>query len=189
MPKINAPTVAEHRARQRRAILDAARIVLVESGAGAVTPAAVGDRAGLARSSVYQYFSSTADLVATIVQEAFPATNEALAAAVASTSTPARRIDAYVTRTLELAGEGAFRPVTALRAAELPGPCREWLEQLLLDQRAPLFAAIADSGVAAPRLTARLVGGLLDAAIAEAEAGASVHATAQRTISLIRHGI
>ena len=59
MPRIDAPTVAEHHAQRRAALLAAAEELLAEQGVEAVTPAAVGARAGLARSSVYQYFSSS----------------------------------------------------------------------------------------------------------------------------------
>ena len=60
MPRISAPTVAQHRMRQRDALLHAATELLVSGGLSAVTPAAVGAAAGLARPSVYQYFSSGA---------------------------------------------------------------------------------------------------------------------------------
>ena len=53
MPRITAPTVAEHHAKQRRALLDAARDLLAETGAEP-SMAAVARRAGLARSSIYQ---------------------------------------------------------------------------------------------------------------------------------------
>lgn len=51
MPKISAPTVAEHRVRQRGALLRAAIELLVDGGVSAVTPAAVSAAAGLARPS------------------------------------------------------------------------------------------------------------------------------------------
>src|SRR5690349_12185684 len=104
MPKIAASTVAEHRANQREALLAAA----------AETPAAVGARAGLARSRVYEYFPSTADLLATLVQEAFPVTNAALADAMAAAESPEERIDVYVTTMLRLAADGVHRPISAL---------------------------------------------------------------------------
>ena len=37
MPQIDAPTVAEHRAQQREALLDAAEAILLEAGHGALT--------------------------------------------------------------------------------------------------------------------------------------------------------
>ncbi|GAA2447836.1 hypothetical protein [Streptomyces macrosporus] len=46
MPKIDASTVAGHRAQRREALIGAAIDILVNEGA-AVTPAAVGARAGL----------------------------------------------------------------------------------------------------------------------------------------------
>ncbi|EQD37557.1 transcriptional regulator, TetR family, partial [mine drainage metagenome] len=107
MPRISAPTLAEHQARQRRALIEATIDILASEGVGAVSPATVGRRAGLARSSVYQYFDSTASIIATAVEEAFPPANAALAAALAGATTPEGRIDAYVRETLRLAAAGA----------------------------------------------------------------------------------
>ena len=45
MPRITAPTVAEHRAAQRSALVHAGEAVLRESGLAAVTPRAVCTRA------------------------------------------------------------------------------------------------------------------------------------------------
>src|ERR1044071_5681440 len=70
MPRIDAPTVAEHRANQERALLDAARAVLLAHGPQAVTPATVGAAAGLARSSVYKYFRSGDEILSRIVADA-----------------------------------------------------------------------------------------------------------------------
>ncbi|WP_406673984.1 helix-turn-helix domain-containing protein [Nonomuraea sp. N2-4H] len=72
MPRIQAPTVAEHRAAQRRALLDAAREILAETGRPP-TLARVAERAGLARSSLYQYFRSSGDLLNAVVEDVFPA--------------------------------------------------------------------------------------------------------------------
>ena len=68
MPRIDAPTVAEHSAQRRAAIVDAAVDLLGREGITGVTPAAVASAAGLARSSVYQYFASTDALVAAGVE-------------------------------------------------------------------------------------------------------------------------
>src|SRR5690606_28408530 len=70
MPKISAPTVAEHRAAQRAALVQAGEAVLIESGLGAVRPGAVCERAGLSRSSFYDYFSTRDDLLVAIAIDA-----------------------------------------------------------------------------------------------------------------------
>ena len=63
MPKITESTVAEHRAMQHRAVLDAAQHLII-AGAGKVpTLAEVASEVGLARSSVYRYASSQHDLM------------------------------------------------------------------------------------------------------------------------------
>src|SRR5690606_41753595 len=66
MPKISAPTVAEHRVAQRAALLSAGESVLLESGLAGVSPRTVCERAGLARSSFYDYFATRDDLLVAI---------------------------------------------------------------------------------------------------------------------------
>ena len=57
-PKIQAATIVEQRAMRQRQLIDAALAIALESGAANITVAAVAQRAGLARSSIYEYFSS-----------------------------------------------------------------------------------------------------------------------------------
>ncbi|MEK8226875.1 helix-turn-helix domain-containing protein [Oerskovia sp. M15] len=71
MPRISAPTVAEHRAAQMRVLLDAARSLLAETGRPP-TFSALAERAGLARPSLYQYFRSADDLLLAMVEDVFP---------------------------------------------------------------------------------------------------------------------
>ncbi|WP_139275679.1 TetR/AcrR family transcriptional regulator, partial [Mangrovactinospora gilvigrisea] len=96
MPKISAATVPEHRAQQRAALIRAAVDLLAEQGVTAVTPAAVTARAGLARPSFYQYFPSSAALLAAIVEDAFTAADVAVAQALDAATEPRARIDAFV---------------------------------------------------------------------------------------------
>ncbi len=124
MPKITAPTVAEHRTRQREALLAAAIELLVQGGVSAVTPAAVGAAAGLARPSVYQYFDSGAGILAAIIEDSFPRSNAQLAVALDALTEPLDVMDAYVRETLRQAATGAHRPAAALSAAHLPVECR-----------------------------------------------------------------
>ncbi|MGV8966167.1 MAG: TetR/AcrR family transcriptional regulator [Cellulomonas sp.] len=185
MPRITAPTVAEHRTRQREALLAAATDLLVSQGAGAVTPGAVGAAAGLARPSVYQYFASGADLLAAVVEDAFPRANAELRAALDRASDPADRLDAYVRETLRLARDGAHRAAAALAAAPLPDQCRARLAELHREQAAPLLEALQDLDVPEPALTAQLLGGTLRAAMAALDGGAAYDVVTDRTLALV----
>ena len=189
VPKINAPTVAEHHAHQRAALINAAIEILAENGVTGVTPAAVGARAGLARSSVYQYFPSTAALLATIVEEAFPRANAVIRAALDPAGTPRERVDAYIRQTLVLASEGVHRPAAALLAADLPPECRTRLAELHAQQAAPLIDALRGLGLRDPSMTARLVGGVLQAAMAAVEQGSPVDHAIREVLEFVNAGL
>lgn len=67
MPRIGTKTLAQHRDWRRNQLIDAAASIAMESGGAAVTVAAVAQRAGLSRTSVYEYFGSGSELVADLV--------------------------------------------------------------------------------------------------------------------------
>ena len=189
MPKISAPTVAEHRVRQREALLQAATELLVDGGVSAVTPAAVGAAAGLSRPSVYQYFSSGADILAAVIEDAFPPANEALRIALEAANGPAERLDTYVRVSLRLAREGAHRPAAALAAAQLPDVCMARLRELHHEQAAPFLLALKELETPELQLTAQLLGGVLEAAMGAVESGTSLAAVTERTLTLVRAAV
>lgn len=186
MPRISAPTVAEHRVRQRDALLHAATELLVQGGVNAVTPAAVGAAAGLARPSVYQYFSSGADILASVIEDSFPRANEALRVALESANGPAEQLDTYVRVSLRLARDGAHRPAAALAAAQLPDECMARLRELHHEQAAPFLHALEELGTPELELTAQLLGGVLEAAMRAIESGSPLDAVTERTLTLVR---
>ena len=61
-----ALTVAEHRAAQRAALLRAGEAPLLEAGVAGTNARAVCERAGLSRSSFYDYFATKDDLLVAI---------------------------------------------------------------------------------------------------------------------------
>ena len=189
MPKISAPTVAEHRSRQRTALLRAATEILVTQGIGAVTPAAVGAAAGLARPSVYQYFSSGAAIIAAIIEDVFPRANQILADSLATATTPSERLDAYVRETLRLAAEGYHRPASALAGATLPPECLTRLTELHREQAAPFIQVLSELGVPDLPVTGPLLGGMIEVGMAMVEAGQSLAAVTERTTTLIHAAI
>jgi AcrR family transcriptional regulator len=189
MPKINAATVAEHRTRQRAALIQAAIDILAEQGAAAVTPAAVGARAGVARSTFYLYFPSVAALLAAIVEESFTAADDAVTEELASLSGPAARIDAFVRTELQLAADGLHRPAAALMHADLPPECRERVNELHHNHYAPLHEAITATGPTNPDLASQLIGGLLQAAMTAVGHGAHPGDVTDQTLELIHHGL
>ena len=137
MPKIDAPTVAEHHRQRRAALLAAATSLLAEHGLDAVTLAAVGACAGLARSSVYQYFDSTPALIAAVVEDVMPRAAERVAAAMSSADSPMAKVDAFVAATLDAATAPVHRSLRALEGAGIPAACLARVDELHSDLEVP----------------------------------------------------
>lgn len=173
MPRISAPTLAEHQVRRRSAIIDAAVGLLVVAGPSGVTPAAVAASAGMARSSVYQYFPSSAALVAVAVEEAFEMAVEVIGKVLVGLDDPADRISAYLDATLETAIAG-HRTISELPAMDLPPDSRDRILRLREAYRGPLVAALAELGLPDAEAQARLVMAVLNAAAEQAVEGEPV---------------
>lgn len=188
MPRIDAPTVAEHHVMRRAAIIAAARDLLGTAGASAVTPAAVAGRSGLARTSVYQYFPSTGALLAAAVEATFAESSDRLAAVVARAGDPRARIHAYVRDALRLAARDRG-PFHQLALSDLPPECLARVRELHDELLAPLQTAIADLGVRDVTLVGGLVFGAISAAVQLVDHGRDMAGTTAATLSFIDAGL
>lgn len=119
MPRIRAATVAEHRAAQLRALLDAGRAIIAETGRPP-TLSGVAAGAGLARSSVYEYFTSADDLLGALVEDVTPRWKARVRAEVDEAGSAAGAVLAYIHANLAQVAEGEHAIIAAL-AAIAPG--------------------------------------------------------------------
>ncbi len=170
MPRISAATVVEHRAAQRRALLDAAHAIIEATGE-APAMSEVADRAGLARSSVYQYFSSRADLLNAMVQDVFPRWTERVTSAMRQERTPGRRILAYAIANIELVDEGAHAIGSALATVAPGEELDEQARQMHQQIQEPLNDTLVELGVADPESVSELINGMVHVATRLLESG------------------
>jgi AcrR family transcriptional regulator len=189
VPRISAPTLAEHRTRQRAALLAAVEDVVVETGSAQVTVSAVAARAGLARSSVYEYFPSPAALVAAAVADRMAAWGEELQEQVAAGRTPDERVERYVTASLDAVAHGAHRFGRIVSGSDLPPECVGALLEQHRAMNAPLVAALRDLGDRDPERTADLVRGVVQAATARIEAGGSAVEETAAALAFVRAAV
>ncbi|MEI2715307.1 MAG: TetR/AcrR family transcriptional regulator [Nocardioides sp.] len=180
MPRITAPTVAEHHAKQRRALLDAARDLLAETGAEP-SMAAVARRAGLARSSIYQYFSSPPDMLAAVVGDVLPAWADRVRAHVEAAATPAERVWAYVEANLELFASPEQAVAQALSRVVEPQVLQRPMEDFHRRLQVPLRDALTAWGE--PEVEA--IAEIIDAMIVRAARDAAPETAATRLRRLL----
>ncbi|TMQ91282.1 TetR family transcriptional regulator [Actinomadura soli] len=164
MPKISEATVAAHRARQLRTLLDAARALVAEEGIEALSLAALARRVGLSRPSLYEYFRSKDDLVAAVVEEELPRWASLVEQALAGPDDLGGKVAAYIRAQLEVMTDGRHAAAVALVEHALAEPALERIRDGHAQLLRPLVAALEESGVPEPALRAELVQGLVDAA-------------------------
>lgn len=185
MPRISAPTVAEHRQRQRAALLDAAETTIVESGTAGLTFSEVAQRSGLARSSVYEYFPSPAALLADLVVDRMRGWSSATSARLGTISDPSQRIAEYVRLSLSSASPEHRSLAQAVSASDLPPECAQTLEALHDEMSAPLVQALADLAVEHPARAANHVNGVIESARRSIRTGANASAETSAAIDFI----
>ncbi len=181
MPRIDAPTVREHHDLQRDAILDAVGAILADEGYDGVELAAVGQRVGLARTSLYRYARDKDELIAQWLERAFgPAMAEAESVLGAS-GPPAERLVTWLDGQLEFAAKPRDGAAARLMAEfdHLP----DSIQALVIDGHRPLrdvlAATVAEALDGQPNRDPVLVLALIDAIAAAATRQAADGVTPQ----------
>jgi AcrR family transcriptional regulator len=190
MPRIEAQTVAEHRANQLGVLLEAAERLLLEQGWDGLTFAALGRAAGLSRNGVYEYFKTRSDVVAALCERDFPRWQEQIEAAMTRASTPAEQIGAYVDVQLRLVGDGRHRLGPIIQHAPLNAPAAERIHAWHRRWLDLLHAPLAHLGDTTPEITAALIQGVVEAATIQIETGtADPRHVSQRARELIHRAV
>jgi AcrR family transcriptional regulator len=169
MPKIAAPSLAEHREQRRDALVEAAASVMRESGT--VTMAAVAERTGLSRSAVYEYYRSAADLIADVVVDELTAWIDHLAGAVDGIDDPQARVEAWIRASLAYVVDGRHALVRAAGDATLPPVRRAQVQSLHRELAAPVYVALRQIGIADAERIASYIWGVVETATRHIEAG------------------
>ncbi|GGC05568.1 TetR/AcrR family transcriptional regulator [Cellulomonas carbonis] len=189
MPRITAPTVAEHRAQQRAAVLRAAEEIVVEQGRDALTIAAVAARTGLARPSVYAYVRSVDDLLVALVRAGFERWAAALERHTADATDPRALVVAWFEAAAASAAAGDHRLAAALGGVSLPDEVRGELLDGHRRTALPLADAARRLGVGDPEAALGLVLAVVHHTVARVEAGADPDDEARRAAAFVLDGL
>lgn len=171
MPKIETATLAQHRDWRRSQLIEAAAAIALESGGAAVTVAAVAARAGLSRTSVYEYFASSADLAADLVIDELKIFGSELADISAQGATPIEAIDLWIEGSLRYIADGRHLLAKALNAIELPRNRSAAIGAAHGALLAPLRSRLEDLGITDINFALSLIQSTTDSASKRIERG------------------
>ena len=170
-PKIQAATIVEQRAMRQRQLIDAALAIALESGAANITVAAVAQRAGLARSSIYEYFSPSADLIADLVIEELALYQKRLSHAVIGTQDPYQHIELWIAEALQYVVDGRHMLVKSLNAATIPEFRRDEISQGHRNLMTTISAPLQEIGLTDIRGAMSYLQNTIEAASVRIESG------------------
>ena len=170
-PKIQEATVVEQRQMRQRQLIDAALSIALESGAANITVAAVAKRAGLARSSMYEYFSSSADLIADLVIEELALYQKRLAQAVRGTEDPYQHIELWIAEALQYVVDGRHMLIKSLNAAAIPDFRRDEISQGHRNLMTTISAPLQEIGLTDIRGAMSYLQNTIEAASVRIESG------------------
>ena len=171
MPRIETETLAQHRDWRRNQLIEAAAGIALESGGSAVTVAAVAQRAGLSRTSVYEYFGSSADLIADLVLEELNNFAHYLRDAVSDTEQPIESIAAWIQSALTYIADGRHLLAKALNATSLPQERTAAIGAAHRALLAPLVTGLTAMGVKDNQRALLFIQAITDASTKRIEGG------------------
>jgi len=189
MPKINTNILVNQREWRRSQLINAAAAIALESGSEAITVAAVAQRAGLARTSVYEYFGSSAELVADLIIEELSAFTDILVAAVESAEVPEEAIANWINSALQYSADGRHLLAKALSATSQPVNRSAEIGAAHRALLAPLTTALTQIGVLDLNYALSMIQSLTDAATKRIENGNSAEIEISKTTAFCIAGL
>ena len=171
MPRIETQTLAEHRDWRRNQLIEAAASIALESGGAAITVAAVAQRAGLSRTSVYEYFGSGSELVADLVIDELGSFAQTLNAAVADCIDAQCIVTCWVKGALTYIADGRHLLAKALNATAMPQSRSAQIGMAHRALMAPLIKAVAEMGVKDTQRALSFIQAITDASTKRIESG------------------
>ena len=189
MPKITASTLVEQRAWRRSQLLDAASALALENGPTSVTVSAVAARAGLSRTSFYEYFSSSSEIVAELITDELNNFTNYLTEKVATASTPEEAITSWIEGSLEYIADGRHLLARALSTLELSAERSTQIGIAHRKMLAPLSAPLSQLGIRNVRQALALIHASTESATRRIEAGMDSASEIESTRNFIVAGL
>ena len=189
MPRIETETLAQHRDWRRSQLIDAAASIALESGGAAVTVAAVAQRAGLSRTSVYEYFGSSSELVADLIIDELKNFAQVLTEAVSQCADNRNITECWIEAALTYIADGRHLLAKALNATTLPQSRSHQIASAHRALMAPLVKGFEQMGVKDLQQAMAFVQAITDVATKRIEAGNDAEAEIKSATAFCINGL
>jgi AcrR family transcriptional regulator len=189
VPKLIAGSLLENREFRRQQLVSAALELAVESGVEAVTISAVAKRAGISRASVYEYFSSSADLITDLIVEEMDIYSNRLQNAIKNSDDPYLQIELWIREALQYIADGRHLLVKSLSTITPPEFRQEEVKAGHRKLMATFIEPLSRIGIANPRAAAALLQSTIDATAIRIDSGNPVEAEIQQAIKFALAGL
>jgi AcrR family transcriptional regulator len=174
---------------RRQQLISAALELALGEGAEAVTVAAIAKKAGLARSSIYEYFASSADLIADLILEELDYYSNRLAVAIVDATDPFEKIEHWIAEGLRYVADGRHMLVKSLNTISTPEFRKEEIAMGHRKMIAPLHQALVETGIKDPAAAAAFLSSVTDAASIRIDAGNDAELEIQRASTFALAGL
>ncbi len=197
MPKINAPTIDEHKTRTRNALLEAGADSFARYGLSGTSIGMLADVAGIARTTVYEYFPNKEAVLAALIDERLPQIVDQVVDDLPD-GDPLARVEVMLERSLRFVDVHPVETVLLFRVSrELPKPERDaaWS---VFDRVRDEVIALCHEGVASGQfpdsdpvslgriITDQLVGGIDELSV---RSPAASDAVVKSRLTFLRNGL
>ena len=171
VPKIEAHSIAEQRQMRQRQLIDAAMSLALEGGAPSVTVSAVAKRAGISRSLVYEYFSSSADLISDLIMEELENYRIRLSNAVKGEKEPFHYLELWIEEALHYIVDGRHMLVKSLNSIAIPDYRKSDISQGHRALMATIIGPLQEIGIVDLGVAVSYLQNSIDAASVRIESG------------------
>lgn len=119
MPRLQTESLAAQRTWRRAQLLDAAAAIALESQGAAVSVSAIATRAGLSRTSFYEYFESTSEIVAELITSELNTFSAYLESATKQADSAEGAISTWIENSLAYVADGRHILAKTLSSIEI----------------------------------------------------------------------
>jgi AcrR family transcriptional regulator len=152
-------------------LIEAAASIALESGGAAISVAAVAQRAGLSRTSVYEYFGSSSELVADLVIDELKSFATTLNTAVSECADAQCTVTCWIKGALTYIADGRHLLAKALNATAMPQSRSQQIGIAHRALMAPLVKAVEELGVGDSQRALLFIQAITDASTKRIESG------------------